>query len=65
MKKIIHVLGAAVSSAFMYATPIILTLSFVYNWSGLCKLVCFISAFAQFAILVTVVLNITTKNRGG
>lgn len=57
MKKIIHVLGAAVFSAFMYAVPIIATLSFAYNWSGFCKLVCFISAFAQFAVLVTAVLT--------
>lgn len=61
MKKIIHVLGAAVFSAIMYAPPIFLTLSFVYNWSGLCKIVCFISAFAQFAVLVTVVLAKTEE----
>ena len=58
MKKIIHVLKAAVFSAFMYAVPIVFTLSFVYNWSGLGKLVCSISAFAQFAILVAAVLRL-------
>ena len=62
MKKIINVLGAAVFSAFMYATPLVLTLSFVYNWSGFCKLVCFISAFAQFAVLVKVVLAKTEED---
>lgn len=56
MSKIVRVLGATVFSLLMYSTPIILTLSFVYEWDGFYRLVCCVAAVGQFSVLVAAVL---------
>ncbi len=56
MSKIVQVLGATVFSLLMYSVPIILTLSFVYDWDGFYRWLCCIAAIGQFAVLVADVL---------
>lgn len=56
MSKIVRVLGAIVFSLLMYSVPIILTLSFVYDWDGFYRWVCCISSVGQFLVLVAAVL---------
>ena len=57
MSKIVRVLGATVFSLLMYSVPIILTLSFVYDWGGFYRCVCCVAAVGQFSVLVAAVLN--------
>lgn len=56
MSKIVRVLGATVFSLLMYSVPIILTLSFVYDWDGFYRWIGCIAAVGQFLALVDAVL---------
>lgn len=58
MDKIVRVIGAIVYSLFMYSVPIILTLSFAYDWSESLQFTCGVAAIGQFGVLV---LDVLTK----
>lgn len=57
MSKIVRVLGAVVFSLLMYSVPIILALSFVYDWDGYYQFLLSIAAGVQFLVLVATVLS--------
>ena len=56
MDKIVRVIGAIVYSLFMYSVPIILTLSFVYDWNASFQFTYGVVAIGQFVVLVLDVL---------
>jgi len=56
MSKIVRMLGATVFSLLMYSVPIILTLSFVYDWDMFYRVVCCLAAIGQFSVLFATVL---------
>ena len=56
MGKIVRVLGAIVWSLLMYSVPIIVTLSFAYDWSESLQFTCGVAAIGQFGVLVLTVL---------
>lgn len=56
MSKIVRVLGATVFSLLMYSVPIILTLSFAYDWDSAFRFICCVAAIGQFGVLVAAVL---------
>lgn len=56
MGKIVRVLGAIVWSLLMYSVPIIVTLSFAYDWSESLQFTCGVVAIGQFGVLVLTVL---------
>ena len=57
MSKIVLLLGAIVFSLLMYSVPIIVVLSFVYDWDGYYQFLLVIAAGVQFLFLVSTVLN--------
>ena len=61
MSKIVRVLGATVFSLLMYSVPIILTLSFAYDWDGFYQFLCCIAATGQFGVLLIAVLEKTEE----
>lgn len=56
MGKIVRVIGAIVYSLFMYSVPIILTLSFAYDWNASFQFTYGVVAIGQFVVLVLDVL---------
>lgn len=56
MGKIVRVIGAIVYSLFMYSVPIILTLSFTYDWNASFQFTYGVVAIGQFIVLVLAVL---------
>ena len=56
MKEIIMWLGSVLISAFIMAFPILLTLSFVYDWNPLLKFI-FLSATGMFLAMFAIVLK--------
>lgn len=62
MSKIVRVLGAVVFSLLMYSTPIVLTLSFAYDWDGFYRWVCCIAAVGQLSALVAAVLYMAEED---
>lgn len=57
MSKIVLLLGTIVFSLLMYSVPIIVVLSFVYDWDGYYQFLLVIAAVVQFLFLVYTVLN--------
>ena len=57
MSKIVLILGAIVFSLLMYSVPIILTLSFVYDWDSYYQFLLVIAAGVQFLVLIAAVLH--------
>ena len=55
MKDFITCIGIFLFSLFMYAIPIVLTLSFALNWGYSVQFVLVLIAIIQFAILCAVV----------
>lgn len=51
MKSFVQFVGAAVVTILMYAIPIVLTLSFVCDWSSIFKLFMVIFAVGQLVVL--------------
>ena len=62
MRKIVRVLGAIVFSLLMYSVPIILTLSFAYDWDAPFRFICCVAAMGQFAALVSAVLFVAEED---
>ena len=46
--KLVLSLGCIIFVAIMFAPPILLTLSLVYNWHGFIKLICICAVGIQF-----------------
>lgn len=62
MKSIIRVIGSAVFTLAMYAIPIVLTCSFVYEWDGIIRLFLVIFSSAQLVFLFVFVLMEAQKD---
>lgn len=62
MREIIMWLGSIIMAAFIIAFPILLTLSFVYNWNPLLKFI-FLLATGMFLAMFAIVLK--TNADGG
>lgn len=55
MKDLITVIGILLFSLFMYAIPIVLTLSFVLNWGHSVQFVLVLIAIIQLAFICTAI----------
>jgi hypothetical protein len=62
MKSFVQFVGAAFVTIFMYAIPIVLTLSFVYDWNGTLKLFIVIFTVAQLVMLFMFIYEAVTKD---
>ena len=51
MKEFITAIGILLFSLFMYAIPIVLTLSFALNWDGYVQFVLVLIAIIQLALI--------------
>lgn len=59
MARLVLALGCIIFVAIMFAPPILLTLSLVYNWHGFIKAICFCAVGMQFwAIVYTVYMEV-------
>lgn len=56
MREVIMWLGSILISAVIMAFPILTTLSFVYDWNPLLRLI-FISATGMFLVMFTIVIK--------
>ena len=56
MKRVFEIIGTLIVSLFLMAIPILLTLSFVYNWLAILKFTlicaCLIELFGLASLLV-------------
>ena len=55
MKEFITAIGILLFSSFMYAIPIVLTLSFALNWDGSVQFVLLLIAIIQLALICTAI----------
>ena len=62
MKSFVQFVGAAFVTLFMYAIPIVLTLSFVWKWNSIFKLFMVIFAVGQLAVLFMFIFEETRKD---
>jgi hypothetical protein len=61
MKNMVNIIGIFVTTAILYAIPILTTCSFIYEWDGFFQVVLIIASIIEFCGLCTLITDNVTR----